>query len=149
VNIYRSMNPSLDYGVAPLPVIDKTNPMRVWGGAGSSFVVNSVSDNKDKAIAFLKWLTDAPQQVYLSQQTNNLPSNREASISIPKILGDFSTAMENSTHPSVWELNEDPVVVEAFDKGIQAIMIAEKTPEQVAQDVQSIKVRQMEKTKRP
>lgn len=148
VNIYKSMNPGLDYGVAPLPAINAAEPMRAWGGAGSSFVVNNQSAHKDKAIAFLKWLTQAPQQTYLSQQTNNLPSNREASAGIPKILGDFSRAMENSTHPSVWELNEDPVVVEAFDKGIQAIIIGEKTPEQVAAEVQAVKVRQMEKAQR-
>jgi ABC-type glycerol-3-phosphate transport system substrate-binding protein len=148
VNIYKSMNPGLDYGVAPLPVINAQAPMRVWGGAGSSFVVNNGSVNKDKAIAFLKWLTAKPQQAYLSAQTNNLPSNREAGAHVPKILGDFAKAMENSTHPRVWPLNEDPLVVEAFDKGIQAIMIGEKTPDQIAREVQAVKARQMERTKR-
>jgi len=147
VNIYKSMNPDLDYGVAPLPAFSTSNPMPVWGGAGSSLVVNNFSPNKGKAIAFLKWLTAAPQQAYLSEQTNNLPSNREASVNIPKILGDFARAVDNSTHPRVWELNEDPIVVEVFDKGIQAIMIGEKTPEQAAQEVQAAKVRQMEKVK--
>ncbi len=142
VNIYKSMNPGLDYGVMLLPVIKTGYPMRIWGGAGSSLVVNELSQNKDKAIAFLKWLTAAPQQAYLSEETNNLPANREASASIPRILSDFSKAMENSTHPSVWALNEDPLVVEVFDRGIQAIMIGEKTPQEVAQEVQKAKSRQ-------
>ena len=149
VNIYKSMNPGLDYGVVPLPAISTVHPMRVWGGAGSSFVVNNVSPNKDKAVAFLKWLTAAPQQAYLAEQTNNLPANREAGARVPKILGDFARAMENSTHPRVWVLNEDPLVVEAFDKGIQAIMIGDKTPEQAAQDIQAVKARQMGKEQRP
>jgi ABC-type glycerol-3-phosphate transport system substrate-binding protein len=149
VNIYKSMNPVLDYGVAPLPALKAANPMRVWGGAGSSLVVNALSPNKDKAVAFLQWITDTPQQAYLSEQTNNLPSNREASVGISPILGDFAKAMEQSTHPRVWILNEDPIVVEAFDKGIQSIIIGEKTPAQVAVEVQKIKLRQMGKVKRP
>ncbi len=149
VNIYKSMNPLLDYGVMPLPAVKADNPMRVWGGAGSSFVVNALSPNKDKAVAFLKWLTATPQQAYLAEKTNNLPANREASVEIPRILGDFAKAMDNATHPSVWALNEDPLVVEAFDRGIQSIMIGEQSPEQVAAAVQKVKVRQMEKVKRP
>jgi ABC-type glycerol-3-phosphate transport system substrate-binding protein len=147
VNIYKTMNDKLDYGVMPLPVVKKDRPMKVWGGAGSSFVVNSASPNKDKAVAFLKWITAEEQQAYLAGTTNNLPSNRAASAAIPSLLGDFARAMDNSTHPTIWVLNEDPVVAEAFDKGIQSIMIGEKTPQQVAEEVQKIKVRQLEKAK--
>ncbi|MFH0755013.1 MAG: extracellular solute-binding protein [Candidatus Omnitrophota bacterium] len=147
VNIYKSMNDALDYGVMPLPAISSARPMVVWGGAGSSFVVNNLSPNKDKAVAFLKWLTAREQQYYFSQQSNNLPANRAASVAIPRILSDFSKAMEFSTHPSVWMFNEDPLVIEAFDKGIQAIIIGEKTPQQVAREVQRVKVRQQQKGK--
>ena len=34
VNVYKSMNPDLDYGVVPLPAVKPQVPMRVWGGAG-------------------------------------------------------------------------------------------------------------------
>ena len=47
--------------------------------------------------------------------------------------------MDMTTHPSQWPLNEKPTVVEAFDKGIQSILIGEKTPQQVAEDVQAVK----------
>ncbi len=148
VNIYKTMNDKLDYGVTPLPPIKANRRMKVWGGAGSSLVVNDLSPNKDKAVAFLKWLTAKEQQAFLSEQTNNLPSNRAASASLTKILGDFAKAMEDSTHPTIWALNEDPVVVEAFDKGIQSIIIGEKTPQQVAEQVRRVKARQLEKVKR-
>ena len=62
---------------------------------------------------------------------------------ISPVLAEFSQGMDESTHPSVWPLNEDPLVIEAFDKGIQSIIIGEKTPEQVAQDVQTVKDRQI------
>jgi ABC-type glycerol-3-phosphate transport system substrate-binding protein len=145
VNVYHDMNPALDYGVTTLPVLNPKNPMKMWGGAGSSFVVSNHSPNKDQAIAFLNWLTAKDQQSYLAEKTNNLPSNREALSSIPKVLADFAKIMDSTTHPTIWPLNEDPLVVEAFDKGIQAIIIGEATPAKVAGDVQKVKERQLEK----
>lgn len=145
VNVYHDMNPNLDYGVVPPPPISTVYPLKIWGSAGSSFVVNASSSNKDKAIAFLRWLTDKNQQVVLSKETNNLPSNKQALSIISPILGDFAHGMNSSTHPNIWPLNEDPLVSEAFDRGIQAIIIGEKTSEQVAQEVQAVKDRQSSK----
>jgi raffinose/stachyose/melibiose transport system substrate-binding protein len=143
VNVYRDMNPKLDYGVMLPPAISKAHPLKIWGGAGASFVVNGQSPNKDKAIDFLKWLTAKEQQAVLARETNNLPANREAMKDISPVLEDFAKGMESSTHPNTWPLNEDPLVIEAFDKGIQSIIIGEKTPQQVAQDVQNVKEAQM------
>jgi len=139
VNVYHDMNPNLDYGVMPPPPMNTSYPLRIWGSAGSSFVVNAGSPNKDKAIAFLKWLTAKQQQVELSRETNNLPSNKEALLGVSPILEEFAKGMDESTHPNIWPLNEDPSVAEAFDKGIQDIIIGDKTPLQVAQDVQKVK----------
>ena len=149
VNVYHDMNPNLDYGVMPPPPVSTAYPLKIWGGAGSSFVVNTGSPNKDEAIAFLKWLTAKEQQVLFARGTNNLPSNKEAlkealSVVSP-ILGKFSKGMDQSTHPTIWPVNEDPLVIDVFDKGIQAIIIGEKTPLQVARDVQTVKDRQMAK----
>ncbi len=145
VNVYNEMNPDLEYGVMLPPKYNHDLPMRIWGGAGSSFVVNNASDKKDKAIAFLKWLSAKEQQSYLSKETLNLPANRYALTDIPDVLSEFARAMDATTHPTIWPLNEDPLVIEAFDKGIQSIIIGEKTPEQVAQEVQSVKEREMAK----
>ncbi len=148
VNVYHDMNPKLEYGVMLPPAMNTAHPLKIWGGAGSSFVVNKGSPNQDKAIAFLQWLTAKDQQAILASETNNLPSNKEALSAISPILEQFAKGMETSTHPTIWPLNEDPLVVEAFDKGIQAIIIGEKTPQQVAQDVQAVKTRQMAKAKK-
>src|SRR6185503_14490272 len=86
VNVYNEMNPKLEYGAMLPPKVVEAHPMKILGGAGSSFVVNDRSLHKEKAIAFLKWLTDKDQQVFLSTETKNLPSNRQALQSIPKIL---------------------------------------------------------------
>jgi ABC-type glycerol-3-phosphate transport system substrate-binding protein len=148
VNVYKGMNPSLEYGVMPLPVINPLKPMQSWGGAGSSFVVNQASPNKDKAVAFLKWLTVKEQQAFFAEKTNNLPASREAVPVIAPMLADFARVMDKTTHPSMWPFSEDPLVVEAFDKGIQAIMIGEKTPSEVAAMVQEVKACQMGKIKK-
>ena len=145
VNVYQDMNPELDYGVMLPPKMSDRNPMKIWGGAGSSFLVNNSSTHKQAAIDFLKWLTAKEQQVFLAEQTNNLPSNRNALGSISKILAEFAGSMENTTHPTIWMYNEDSLVIEAFDKGIQSIIIGEKTPEEVAKDVQAVKERQLER----
>ena len=142
------MNPNLEYRVMLPPSANINLPMTIWGGAGSSFVVNASSVNRDKSIVFLKWLTDKDQQVFLAETTKNLPSNKNALSFIPQILSDFAKAMENTTHPTVWPLNEDPLVVKAFDKGLQAIIIGEKTPEEVAKEVQQVKEYGFKKAKR-
>jgi len=147
VNVYKGMNPNLNYGAMLPPKVSDAYPMSIWGGAGSSFMVNARSNNKDKAVEFLKWLTDRDQQAYLSEVTNNLPANKNSIAKIPEILAQFSEAMEVATHPNIWGVSEFSPVIEALDKGIQSIIIGEKTPEQVAQEVQLIKERELAKRK--
>ena len=148
VNVYRQMSPELDYGVVPLPAFNTAVPMVSWGGAESSLVVNALSPNRDKAVEFLRWLTEKEQQAYLSAELHILPVNRAAMADVPGALAEFARSVETSTHPKIWPVNEDPVVGEVFQKGIQAIIIGERTPQAVARDVQAAKARQMERTKR-
>ncbi|MDP8212883.1 MAG: extracellular solute-binding protein [Candidatus Zapsychrus exili] len=148
VNVYNDMNPDLEYGAMLPPSINPKLPMRIWGGAGSSFVVNQDSTNKDKAIAFLKWITNKEQQSYLAKETKNLPSNRQALSDIPKILSEFARVMDYTTYPSIWEYNEAALVSEKFNRGIQSIIIGEKTPQEVAEEVQAVKQKELEKAKR-
>ena len=148
VNVYHDMNPNLEYGAMLPPAINPDMPMRIWGGAGSSFVVNNSSTHKQKAIDFLKWLTAKDQQAYLAKETRNLPANRKALKDIPSILSEFASVTDNTTHPTIWPINENSLVVEAFDKGIQSIIIGEKSPEQVAKEVQTIKERELKKSQK-
>jgi len=65
--------------------------------------------------------------------------------SIPKILSEFARGGDFTTHPTIWKYNENPLVVEKFTKGLQSIIIGEKTPEEVAREVQQIKERELKK----
>ncbi|OGX01584.1 MAG: hypothetical protein A2062_06115 [Omnitrophica WOR_2 bacterium GWA2_44_7] len=110
-------------------------------------MVYDKSKNKEGAIKFLQWLSDKEQQMFLAEETRNLPANKGAAGRISPALAEFSKAIEYSTHPRVWGVSEFSQVIEAFDKGIQSIIIGEKTPEQVAQEVQKIKERELAKKK--
>jgi ABC-type glycerol-3-phosphate transport system substrate-binding protein len=142
VNPYKGMNPDLSYAPMLPPRISDRYPMRIWGGAGSSFMVNARSARKTDAIQFLKWLTAREQQTTLAKETLNLPSNRASAGGLPPLLAAFSAHMDETTHPSQWPAIELPTVTEALGKGIQSILIGEKTPLQVAEDLESLKKQQ-------
>ncbi len=141
VNVYRSMNPDLDYGIM-MPPKTTSRPMVTWGGAGSSFFVNARSPRKAEAVAFLRWLTEEPQQRYLLETTQNIPANRAAASDLSPHLAAFADAMDATVHPRLFAVQEASPVIEAFDKGIQSILIGEATPEAVAQQVQEVKARE-------
>lgn len=145
VNVYRSMNPNLNYGVMLPPQVNDEYPRSVWGGAGSSFMINARSRNLEQVVAFLKWLTDEGQQAYLSEATQNLPANRDCLGEISPVLAQFADDMDLTTHPNTWGISEFPKVIEAWNKGIQSIIIGEKTPKEIAQEVQKIKERELAK----
>jgi ABC-type glycerol-3-phosphate transport system substrate-binding protein len=145
INVYAGMNPNLEYGAMPPPKLKSANPARVWGGAGSSFVVNQKSPRNEQAVKFLKWLTEPPQQEILSAETKNFPAVKMELKKLPPLLAEFADDMDLVTHPNIFPVREDPAVTEAFDKGIQSILIGEKKPEEVAKDVQRTKEKQMAK----
>ncbi|MBP9733914.1 MAG: extracellular solute-binding protein [Candidatus Omnitrophica bacterium] len=147
VNVYKGMNPSLNYGAFLPPQVSATRSLKIWGGAGSSFMVNARSARKSQAIEFLKWLAEADQQSYLANVTNNLPANRNSLKDLSPILAQFADDIDSTTHPNVYPVHEDHRVLEAWSKGIQSILIGEKSPEQVAQEVQSAKEREMGRNK--
>ncbi|MEW6008674.1 MAG: extracellular solute-binding protein [Candidatus Omnitrophota bacterium] len=144
INVYEGMNPNLEYAPFLPPKVNMKKPMYIWGGGSSfSFLVNDRSTKKLEAIKFLKWLTDKDQQAYLSNETKNLPSNKFALAQIPKILAQFAAGMDNTTHPSIWPVSESSIVIEAMGKGIQSILIGEKTPQELGEELQALKEKEL------
>lgn len=139
INTYFQMNPELDYDTMLPPFLKYSSPSKIWAGAGSSFVVNKLSSSKKEAIEFLKWLTEKPQQLFLIEKTRNLPSIRGLENKVEEKMRKFLKNIDNATHPNLWPLNENSRVVEAITTGIQEILIGEKSPEQVASDVERMK----------
>jgi ABC-type glycerol-3-phosphate transport system substrate-binding protein len=60
-------------------------------------------------------------------------------------MAQFADDMDRTTHPSIWPVTEFPRVIEALGKGIQSILIKEKTPEQLAKELQAIKDKELSK----
>jgi ABC-type glycerol-3-phosphate transport system substrate-binding protein len=95
VNVYYTMNPNLNFGVMMPPKLKEGKfPMLIFGGEGSSLNVNAASPNKDKAVEFLKWLTEKDQQVNLARETRNIPSNKEAVSDLPPVLKTFAESID-------------------------------------------------------
>ena len=141
VNVYKQLSPELDYGFFPLPAISPEFPAKIWGGAGASFTVNNKSKNKDKAIDFLKWITAKEQQLYLVEETNNLPSAKGLEEKLNPVLASLLDDLDSATHPNIWPYEEDSRVIEIMDKGLQQIILGEKSPQEVAERIQATKDR--------
>ena len=144
VNVYKSMNPSLNYGLMYPPELpDAKYPLLVFGGDGSSLFVNEMSPRKEKAIAFLKWFTQKEQQVFLAKETLNIPSNKDAAQDLPDILKKFSESV-NRTFDTLPVL-EAWQVTNYINLNLQSVVIGEKTPEQAIAEIQGEKERQTKK----
>lgn len=144
VNVYKSMNPNLNYDIMYPPSLpDAKYPLLVFGGDGSSLFVNAMSPRKDKAIAFLKWFTQKDQQIFLAKETLNIPSNKDAAQDLPDILKKFSESV-NRTFDALPVL-EAWQVTNYININLQSVIIGEKTPEIAIKEVQAEKVRQSKK----
>lgn len=141
VNVYAGMNPDLEYAPFSTPALSKKHPRVIWAGAGTVFSVNPKSPNTELAINFLKWLTAKEQMAYLVEQTKNLPSVKGLEKNIPPVLSQFAKLSDNSIHPNRFRWTEEPTVMEVFNKGIQSILIREKTAAEVAKEVQAAKAK--------
>ncbi len=140
INVYERMNPELNYGVFLPPKIGEY-PVKIWGGAGSSFMINPNSLYKEKAVDFLKWLTTREIQVYLAKNTNNLPSVDLRKEPINPKLDEFLKNKESVTHPDIWPTFEDSRVIEEINRQMQRIIIGRTTPESAGEKIQKVKER--------
>jgi ABC-type glycerol-3-phosphate transport system substrate-binding protein len=140
-NVYKQSSANLDYAFFGLPKVSDKFPSKIWGGAGSSFMVYDKSPNKAEAIKFLKWLTQVDQQKFLAKETNNLPAVKGCEAEIAPVLRPLLSDLNNLTHPNNWPANEDYRVTEVFNKGLQEIVMGLKSPEQLAKEVQEVKQR--------
>lgn len=141
VNTYHQINPDLSYLTIPPPRVSQDYNPGIWAGAGSSFVVNARSRNKKEAVAFLNWLTQDEQQVFLAKETNNLPAIKNLEVEISENLRVFSQNQEYYTHPRLWPRNENSRVIETINRKIQSILIGATTPEKAANTINDVKKR--------
>ncbi|MBP7088669.1 MAG: extracellular solute-binding protein [Candidatus Omnitrophica bacterium] len=145
VNIFKQLSPNLNYAFFPLPKISEKHPIKIWGGAGSSFMVNAKSPKIEEVIKFLKWITAKKQQEFLLLKTNNLPSIKDAEIKVSEILKSLPANFNNLTHPNIWPYNEDYRVSEVLGRVLQQIVMGLITPQEGANEIQKVKERTLSK----
>ncbi len=143
INVYRQLSPDLDYAFFSLPRVSDKFPVKVWGGAGSSFMVNAHSPLKEEAVNFLKWITQDAQQRYLIKTTNNFPAIKGCEDVFPPRIQELARSLDSLTHPNVWGYEEDSRVIEVIGKGLQQIVMGLKSPEEVVRKIQATKDRIM------
>jgi ABC-type glycerol-3-phosphate transport system substrate-binding protein len=144
VNVYHSMNPNLNYGIMMPPKLkDAKYPMLISGGEGSSLHINQTSPNKDKAVEFLKWLTAKDQQALLAKETRNIPANKDAGEDLSPILKEFTKHIDDTFEPL--PVTENWQVTNALNIGLQAIIIGEKKPETIGEEIYRLKMSKIAK----
>jgi ABC-type glycerol-3-phosphate transport system substrate-binding protein len=134
-------NNKLNIGIFLPPAIDKNVKTRSFIDGKTYFYVNLASINKQKAIDFLKWLTQEPQQIFLAQETLSVPSNKNIQIELPEIVNTFYENMKNAYKPLLKQ--ESWQVTNYFNTNLQAIIIGKKTPIKAAKDIQIEKEKQL------
>jgi ABC-type glycerol-3-phosphate transport system substrate-binding protein len=135
--VYIKNKKKINIGTFLPPPISKNVKARSFIDGRTYFYVNQNSVNKQKAIDFLKWLTQEPQQILLAQETLSIPSNKKIQSGLPKIVNTFYENMKNAYQPSLKQENWQ--VTNYFNTNLQAIIIGEKSPSEAAKDVQDRK----------
>lgn len=141
VNVYNQLAPDLEYAFFNLPKVSDQYPVKIWGGAGSAFMVSAQSPQRDQAVKFLRWLTSKEQQQFLIRETNNLPAIKGCEETLIPVLKSLVDTLDILTHPNIWPYNEDSRVIEVMNRGLQQIVMGLKSPPDVAGEIQKVKER--------
>ncbi|MDR1523354.1 MAG: extracellular solute-binding protein [Endomicrobium sp.] len=139
--MYADAKKKINLGIFLPPPVSKSSYVKSFTSGGTYFYVNQSSPNKQKAIDFLKWLTQISQQVLLSQETLSIPANKEIKEQLPKILNIFYDNAKNAYPPLPKQ--ESWQVTNYFSTNLQAIIIGEKSPVEAAKYVQVEKQKQI------
>jgi raffinose/stachyose/melibiose transport system substrate-binding protein len=119
------------YSAFALPrAADAKNDPRSFGGGGKNGVVNPKSKAVDQSLAYIKWLTEKEQEQVFMEMVPLVPTNPEA-LEPSKVSPQLAAfAKEMQTLQVVPTAKIGPVV-EALTKGVQSILLKEKTVDQV------------------
>jgi ABC-type glycerol-3-phosphate transport system substrate-binding protein len=122
------------YSGFPLPKGEgATLEPRTWGGTGKNGVVNAKGKQVEESLKFVKWLTEKEQEATFMEMVPLIPTN-PAAVDPTKISPQLSMfAGLADKIQKVYSPMSAPVV-EAFVKGVQSILLKEKSIEQVLDD---------------
>lgn len=135
VGVARATAPDFtDFRSLPVPKADDgTQTPRLVGGAAKGAAINPRSKNAAKALKFVQWLTEPDQQQVFTEKVPLIPSARAVSAKhIPEQLAGIAAKIsEVQLVANQMKLQ----VVTALQKGAQAIVLKERTVDQVLSDL--------------
>ncbi len=138
IGVFNSQNTSFtDYGVFFPPALkDAKYPVYIPGGVGAMAFVVGTSPNKEEAVKFMQWLTEAPQQAKYATSSFNLPANINVAGNVPMTdnLTAFASKMDQ-TIPTL-KAGMKAVVETTMIAGVQRILSGQDTPQHVAELMQ-------------
>jgi raffinose/stachyose/melibiose transport system substrate-binding protein len=124
------------YSAFPLPKMPNgTTAPRTYGGTGKNGVVNAKGKNVDESLKYVKWLTEKEQEITFMEIVPLVPAN-PAALDPAKISPQLSTFA--GLIDKVYKVRNPMkgVMVEAFMKGVQGMLLKEKTVDQVMDDLE-------------
>jgi ABC-type glycerol-3-phosphate transport system substrate-binding protein len=112
------------------PPVDAGTELRIAGGIGKSVAINARSPRVEEALAYVKWFTSVDQQLQYAAGLPTIPANPEAldPESLDPRVVPFANEIGRILPP---EVAFRPPVSEALNRGIQQLMNAETTPDQI------------------
>lgn len=134
--VLKSTNAAIIPSVgALLPPSAGKYPVYVQGGYGAVLAVNASSPNKSEAVKFLEWITAAEQQAKYAKESFNLPASSAVTKKV-KLEGGIGEFADDSGRiiPNVGLKGRPGDVDTIIIRGIQSIVLGQKTPDQVVKE---------------
>lgn len=125
-------------GVAAFPDFGgEGDTAKIAGAAGGGIALNSELSGKKKeaAFKFLKFFYSDEMFEQLVKANIIVPANLELDDSIPQIFKDANGFAQGGIAP-VYDATLTPELTDVINNGLQSITIGEKTPKQLAEDMQ-------------
>jgi len=97
--------------------------------------VNAASPDRENAVKFLEWLTAPAQQARYAKETFNLPASSAVTkqVKLEGAVGQFADDAGRII-PNILKSRGNEVDTQ-ITRGIQSIILKQKTPKQVVQEV--------------
>lgn len=137
--IIDSVESSDNIGVAPFPTFEggKGESTKISGVAGGGIAVNSNLSDKEQeaAFTFLKYYYSDEMFEQLVKANIIVPAEVEMDDSISNIFLDANSYAQGGLSP-VYDATLTPELTDMINNGLQSITLGEKTPEELAKEMQ-------------
>ncbi|TCL58792.1 multiple sugar transport system substrate-binding protein/raffinose/stachyose/melibiose transport system substrate-binding protein [Hydrogenispora ethanolica] len=136
IGVVKATNPGLVPKIgAMLPPSAGKHRVYIQGGYGVVLAVNAASPNRENAVKFLEWLTAPAQQARYAKETFNLPASSAVTkqVKLEGAVGQFADDAGRII-PNILKSRGNEVDTQ-ITRGIQSIILKQKTPKQVVQEV--------------